>query len=77
MHDSNCVKSQLSIMTANSRGATTLHLNPVQIRALAPICAGNTNRQIQLSRGATALLTHFHYCDFTILLLILRENTTP
>ena len=60
MHDSNCVKSQLSIMTANSRGATTLHLNPVQIRALAPICAGNTNRQIQLSRGATALLTHFY-----------------
>ena len=59
MHDSNCVKSQLSIMTANSRGATTLHINPVQIRALALVCAETTDHQIQLSRGATALLTHF------------------
>ena len=48
-------------MTANSRGATALHINPAQIRALALVCTGNTNHQIQLSRGATALLTHFHF----------------
>ena len=55
MHDSNCVKSQLSIMTANSRGATTLHINHVQIRAIARFVRGLAELPLPLSRGAAAL----------------------